>query len=547
MTARVAVLASGGGSNLQAILDHLDALGDARERRGRARRVGSPGRGRARARARRAASPPSRSMRRSARDGDGSRCSTSHASTSSRSRAICASCRPTSRVDGAGASQRAPGAAAGVRRHRDVRRCACIEAVIAAGARVTGATVHFVDEVYDHGPIIAQWPVPVLRDDTTAVARARACCASSTALYPRVVDAVAARPRDVQATDGRVDVAAMAVAATDVAPTDAADRSQRSHAVTSTPVTESLSSCLALCSPFPTRSGLVDFARGLRALGWELISTGGTRAALRDAGVPVRDVAEVTHFPEMLDGRVKTLHPACTAACSRGAIVPEHMTAIAEHGIDTDRPRRGEPVSVPRDGVASLTCTPTTSSSRSTSAGRSCCARRRRTSRRCSRSSIPRTTRACSRRCRRGDDDLDLRRRARREGVRAHRRVRRRDRRVVRRAARRAVSRRRSRCRSSARRRCATARIPASARRSTSSAARRGPRRRSSSAAARSSRSTTCSISRARCSPPTRSRGETVLRDRQAHHAVRARGRRRRRSTRTRRRSRAIRCRRSAR
>ena len=57
------------------------------------------------------------------------------------------------------------------------------------------------------------------------------------------------------------------------------------------------------------KTGLLDFARGLRELDWEIISTGGTAKTLRDAGIPVRDVAEVTHFPEMLDGRVKTLHP----------------------------------------------------------------------------------------------------------------------------------------------------------------------------------------------------------------------------------------------
>ena len=58
------------------------------------------------------------------------------------------------------------------------------------------------------------------------------------------------------------------------------------------------------------KNGLVDFAKGLISLGWDLVSTGGTAKALRDAGVDVRDVGEITHFPEMLDGRVKTLHPA---------------------------------------------------------------------------------------------------------------------------------------------------------------------------------------------------------------------------------------------
>ena len=83
------------------------------------------------------------------------------------------------------------------------------------------------------------------------------------------------------------------------------------------------------------KSGLIDFARGLRALDWEIISTGGTAKALRDAGLPVRDVAEVTHFPEMLDGRVKTLHPVVHGGLLARRDVEEHMTALAEQGIDT--------------------------------------------------------------------------------------------------------------------------------------------------------------------------------------------------------------------
>src|SRR5690349_16914446 len=83
------------------------------------------------------------------------------------------------------------------------------------------------------------------------------------------------------------------------------------------------------------KSGLIEFARGLRELDWELISTGGTSKALRDAGLPVRDVAEVTHFPEMLDGRVKTLHPVVHGGLLARRDVAEHMTALAEQGIDT--------------------------------------------------------------------------------------------------------------------------------------------------------------------------------------------------------------------
>ncbi len=79
--------------------------------------------------------------------------------------------------------------------------------------------------------------------------------------------------------------------------------------------------------------GLVDFARGLVALGWELVSTGGTAAALREAGLAPIDVSDLTGFPEMLDGRVKTLHPVVHAGLLARRDVPEHMAAIEEHGI----------------------------------------------------------------------------------------------------------------------------------------------------------------------------------------------------------------------
>jgi phosphoribosylaminoimidazolecarboxamide formyltransferase/IMP cyclohydrolase len=82
------------------------------------------------------------------------------------------------------------------------------------------------------------------------------------------------------------------------------------------------------------KTGLLDFATGLTALGWELVSTGGTARALREAGVAVRDVAEVTGFPEMLDGRVKTLHPAVHGGLLARRDLPEHMDAIRGQGIE---------------------------------------------------------------------------------------------------------------------------------------------------------------------------------------------------------------------
>ena len=81
------------------------------------------------------------------------------------------------------------------------------------------------------------------------------------------------------------------------------------------------------------KSGLLDFARALHALGWELLSTGGTARTLRDANIPVRDVSDVTRFPEMLDGRVKTLHPVVHGGLLARRDLPEHMQAIAAHGI----------------------------------------------------------------------------------------------------------------------------------------------------------------------------------------------------------------------
>ena len=81
------------------------------------------------------------------------------------------------------------------------------------------------------------------------------------------------------------------------------------------------------------KSGLVEFATGLRNHGFTLLSTGGTAKALRSAGLAVTDVADVTSFPEMLDGRVKTLHPAIHGGLLARRDLPEHMAAIAEHGI----------------------------------------------------------------------------------------------------------------------------------------------------------------------------------------------------------------------
>jgi phosphoribosylaminoimidazolecarboxamide formyltransferase/IMP cyclohydrolase len=89
---------------------------------------------------------------------------------------------------------------------------------------------------------------------------------------------------------------------------------------------------LALLS-VSNKSGVIDFAKRLTALGFELLSTGGTARTLRDAGLSVRDVADMTRFPELLDGRVKTLHPAVHGALLARRDVPEHMATLLEHHI----------------------------------------------------------------------------------------------------------------------------------------------------------------------------------------------------------------------
>ena len=83
------------------------------------------------------------------------------------------------------------------------------------------------------------------------------------------------------------------------------------------------------------KTGVLDFARELHALGCKLLSTGGTAKLLSDAGLPVTEVADHTGFPEMLDGRVKTLHPTVHGGLLARRDVPEHMAALKQHGIAT--------------------------------------------------------------------------------------------------------------------------------------------------------------------------------------------------------------------
>src|SRR5258705_3320801 len=83
------------------------------------------------------------------------------------------------------------------------------------------------------------------------------------------------------------------------------------------------------------KSGVLEFARELHGLGVRLLSTGGTAKLLADAGLPVTEVADHTGFPEMLDGRVKTLHPTIHGGLLARRDLSAHMQALAAHGIAT--------------------------------------------------------------------------------------------------------------------------------------------------------------------------------------------------------------------
>ncbi|HMK48708.1 MAG TPA: hypothetical protein VK435_01545 [Thermodesulfovibrionales bacterium] len=82
------------------------------------------------------------------------------------------------------------------------------------------------------------------------------------------------------------------------------------------------------------KTGLAEFAQELHAMGVEILSTGGTARALRDAGLPVKDVSEHTGSPEMLDGRVKTLHPKVHGGLLARRDNPKDMEEIKKHGIE---------------------------------------------------------------------------------------------------------------------------------------------------------------------------------------------------------------------
>jgi phosphoribosylaminoimidazolecarboxamide formyltransferase / IMP cyclohydrolase len=175
------------------------------------------------------------------------------------------------------------------------------------GVRVTGATIHLVDETLDGGPIVAQEAVPVLPDDDESTLRER-IQAVEHRLLPHAVGLLLAEAVAVAADGRHVTI--------DVGRADAGSPTPRR----------------ALLS-VSDKTGLVDLGRGLVTRGFELVSTGGTARTLRDAGLPVTDVAAVTGSPEMLDGRVKTLHPRVHAGLLADRRLDDHRRQLLAAAI----------------------------------------------------------------------------------------------------------------------------------------------------------------------------------------------------------------------
>ena len=179
---------------------------------------------------------------------------------------------------------------------------------LAAGVKVTGATVHFVDASLDGGPIVLQDSVPVLQGDTEETLSER-----------------------IHAVEHRILPRAVGLALAGAVTIEPDGRTVRVDAARAAETMEPPRRALLSVSD---KTGLPEFGAGLVRLGFELVSTGGTASALRAAGLPVTDVAAVTGFAEMLDGRVKTLHPRIHGGILADRRLASHREQLAGAAID---------------------------------------------------------------------------------------------------------------------------------------------------------------------------------------------------------------------
>lgn len=179
----------------------------------------------------------------------------------------------------------------GAHAHRDV---------LAYGAKISGCTVHFVDEGTDSGPIILQAAVEVREDDTEETLAARVL-EQEHIIYPRAIKLF---------IDGRLKIVGRRVEI-------GGGNMKIKRALISV----------------SNKLGAVELARKLHKSGVEIISTGGTGKAIRAAGVPVTYVSDLTGFPEIMDGRVKTLNPKIHGGILAVRDNPEHVRQMEENDI----------------------------------------------------------------------------------------------------------------------------------------------------------------------------------------------------------------------
>ena len=180
----------------------------------------------------------------------------------------------------------------GAHAHRDV---------LAYGAKISGCTVHFVDEGTDSGPIIMQAAVEVREDDTEETLAARVL-EQEHKIYPQAIRLF---------IDGRLKIVGRKVEI-------GGGKMKIKRALISV----------------SNKIDVVDFAKKLSKCGVEIISTGGTGKAIRAAGIPVTYVSDLTGFPEIMNGRVKTLNPKIHGGILAVRDNPEHVRQMQENGIE---------------------------------------------------------------------------------------------------------------------------------------------------------------------------------------------------------------------
>jgi phosphoribosylaminoimidazolecarboxamide formyltransferase / IMP cyclohydrolase len=196
---------------------------------------------------------------------------------------------------------------------------------LAYGAKVFGVTVHYVDDGIDTGPVILQRAVELPdASDREQVLQA---------LHPIEHELLVAAVRGIARGQLTIDPGARRRVLRSDRVGAAMEQAAQSVNVLQPARSGDVQISRALLS-VSDKTGIVEFARGLVELGVELVSTGGTAAELAEAGLPVRTVSDLTGFPEIMNGRVKTLHPKLYAGLLAIRDEPSHVDAAQSHGVE---------------------------------------------------------------------------------------------------------------------------------------------------------------------------------------------------------------------